>query len=241
MREVREVRRTSDRALEVVDAPLVDRAHRDELLRQHVERVPRVARLLDLAREHPLGDHGRLEQVAAELREDLAPARLADLVAGPADPLEPAGDRARRLHLHDEVDRAHVDPELEGRRRDDRPERTVLQSVLDLEALLAGERAVVGAHEVLAGELVQPRGEPLGEPAGVHEHDRRAVRADQLEQPRMDRRPDRRLRRRRAVPAGPSWIGCAEAARLRRRARPCPRPARRPRAPSACDGRRRRS
>ena len=40
-------------------------------------------------------------------------ARLADLVAGAADALEPAADRARRLDQHDEVDRAHVDAELE--------------------------------------------------------------------------------------------------------------------------------
>ena len=37
--------------------------------------------------EHPLGDHGGLEQVAAVLREELAHARRADLVAGAADPL----------------------------------------------------------------------------------------------------------------------------------------------------------
>ena len=202
MREVREVRRTSDGGLEVVDAPLVDRAHRDELLRQHVERVPRVARLLDLAGEHPLGDHRDLEQVTAELREDRSLARLADLVARATDPLQAARDGARRLHLHDQVHRAHVDPELEGRGRDDRAERAALQGVFHLEALFPGERAVVGAHEVLAGELVQPGGQSLGQPPGVHEDDRRTVRADQLQQSRMDRRPDRPLRRRRADPGG---------------------------------------
>ena len=46
--------------------------------------------------------------------------RRADLVAGPADPLEPAGDARRALDLDDEVDRAHVDPELEAGRRDER-------------------------------------------------------------------------------------------------------------------------
>ena len=49
--------------------------------------------------------------------------RRADLVAGPADPLEAAGDRRRALDLDDEVDRAHVDAELEAARRDDRRAR----------------------------------------------------------------------------------------------------------------------
>ena len=39
----------------------------------------------------------------------------------------------------------------------------------------------------LAGELVERAGQPLGEPAAVDEDQRRAMRADQLEQPRMDR------------------------------------------------------
>ena len=47
------------------------------------------------------------------LGEDPAPAGLADLVAGPADALEAPADRAGRLDLDDEVDRAHVDAQLE--------------------------------------------------------------------------------------------------------------------------------
>ncbi len=44
---------------------------------------------------------------------------------------------------------------------------------------------------VLAGQLVQADGQALGGAAGVHEDDRRAVLADQLEQLRVDGRPDR--------------------------------------------------
>ena len=77
-------------------------------------------RRLDRALVHPPGDDGALEQVAAVLREDHALARRADLVAGPADALEAAGDARRALDLDDEVDRAHVDAELERARRDER-------------------------------------------------------------------------------------------------------------------------
>ena len=186
--------------------PLVEGAHGDDLLREDVERVARVARLLDQAGEHALRDDGGLEQVAAVLREDLAAAGLAHLVAGAADPLQAARDRARRLDLHDEVDRAHVDAELQRRGRDDAPERAGLQPVLDLLPLLARERAVVRAHEVLLGELVQPRGQALGEAPRVREHDGRAVRADQLEQLRVDRGPDRRALLRAGGRAAPRLV-----------------------------------
>ena len=236
-------RRTA--SYELVDAALVDRAHRDELLRQHVERVPQVPRVLDLAGQHPLRHDRGLEEVAPELGEDPAARRLADLVAGPADPLEPARDRAGGLHLDHEVDGAHVDPELERGRRDDRAEPSLLEGVLDLQTLLAREGAVMRAHEILAGELVQARRESLGQPPGVREHDRRAVRADQLQQRRVDRGPDRAARLPVAVRPAPSPPGRRRSgARPGRRARcrrPCPRPGRPPGAPSACDAPRRRS
>ena len=90
-----EVRDAADHRAQLVDVPLVDRAHRHELLGEHVERVARVVRLLDQAGAHPLRHDRRLQQVAAELREDLAAAGLADLVAGAADALQAARDRAR--------------------------------------------------------------------------------------------------------------------------------------------------
>ena len=55
----------------------------------------------------------RDEEVATVLGEDRTPRRLTPLVSGPADALEAPADRTRRLHLDDEVDRPHVDPELE--------------------------------------------------------------------------------------------------------------------------------
>ena len=76
-------------------------------------------------------------RVAAELREDLARARLADLVAGATDALEAPRDRARRLDQHDEIDRAHVDAELEAARRDDAAQAAALEVGLDLQPLLA--------------------------------------------------------------------------------------------------------
>ena len=75
---------------EVLDGPLVERAHGHDLLAEHVDRVAGVVRGLDLPGLHPLDHDGGLEEVGPVLGEELAAARRTDLVARPADPLEPA-------------------------------------------------------------------------------------------------------------------------------------------------------
>ena len=85
--------------------------HRHDLLREHVERVARESawpRPAPSCIARVTAAHAT--QVAAVLREDDAVADGADLVAGAADPLQPARDRGRRFDLDDEIDRAHVDP-----------------------------------------------------------------------------------------------------------------------------------
>ena len=96
-----------------------------------------------------------------------------------------------RLDLDDEVDRPHVDAELEAARGDEGRQPARLEVLLDLEPLLARDAAVMRPHELLAGELVQARRQPLGEPPAVHEDERGPMRPDELEQRGMDRRPDR--------------------------------------------------
>ena len=121
---------------------------RDDLLRQHVERVARDLRLFDLAAAHRARDDRRLEQVGAELREDAPLRDRAELVARAADALQAARDGLRRLDLDHEVDRAHVDAELEARRRDEARDPPRLQILLDELALLAREGAVVSARDL---------------------------------------------------------------------------------------------
>ena len=164
--------------------------HRDDLLGEDVERVARKGRRLDRAVVHALDDDRGLEQVAAVLGEDHALARLADLVAGPADALEAPRDRGGALDLDHEVDRAHVDAQLEAAGRDQRGEAAGLELLLDLQPLLARDAAVVRPDELLAGKLVEALGEALRQAAAVDEHDGAAVLPDQLQDPGMDRGPD---------------------------------------------------
>ena len=167
------------------------RRHRDDLLRQHVERVARDDRRLDQPLAHALRDHRALQEVGAELGEDPPLRRVADVVAGAADPLQPRGDRLRRLDLQHEVHGAHVDAQLERGGRDQARQLSRLQLLLDHQPLLAGEAAVVGARDALLGQLVQPQRQPLGGAPVVDEDQRRGVLAHELEQLGVDRRPDR--------------------------------------------------
>ena len=76
-----------------------------------------------------------------------------------------------------------------------------------------GARRRLLAGGPLVGQLVEPAGEPLGQPAGVGEDDRAAVGLDQVEHPLLDGRPDRgarlvaRGRARRSSPVGWPELG----------------------------------
>ena len=127
-----------DELLDVVEPPLLVGDHRDDLLGEDVERVARDHRLLDLAVAHPFRDDRALEQVGAELREDPPLRGLAELVAGPSHSLKTSRDGFGRLDLDHEVDRAHVDPELERGGGDEARELARLEHLLDDDSFLVG-------------------------------------------------------------------------------------------------------
>ena len=104
-----------------VDVPLVDRDRGDDLLREHVERVARVAHLLD----EPVAHRG------ARPRSLRAGRRGTSGRSCPCSARRPGGRRARRAACRATTEpgdststtrstRAHVDAELEAARRDDR-------------------------------------------------------------------------------------------------------------------------
>ena len=192
--QLRARRGAADGVEQVVDLPVVDRGHGDDLLRDDVERVTWIARRFDGAVVHRFRDRGAGNKVAPELREHHAFAHRIDLVAAAADPLQAARDRRRRLDLDDEVDGTHIDAEFERRGGDQRAERAGLEAIFDLEPLFARDGAVVRAHQDLACEFVQRAGEPFRETPAVDEEQRRLMGANQLEQARVDGRPDGRPR-----------------------------------------------
>ncbi len=101
---------------------------------------------------------------------------LAHLVPGAPDPLQAARHRAGRLDQHHQVDRAHVDAQLQRAGGDDaRGSRPRFSPSSISRALLVRDAAVVGAHQLLAGQLVQALGQALAQAAAVDEDDGGAV------------------------------------------------------------------
>ena len=168
---------------------------RHDLLSQHIERVAQKAAGLDEALAHAAYHHRRLQQIATMLRVQRALAGLADAVPGTADALQPTRDGARRLDLNNEIDCPHVDTQLEAAGGDDGPQLAALQLVLDDHPLLTRQRTMVRLDELaldalLLGQLIEPRGKPLGEAAPVAEDDGAAVLQNLLQNARVDAGPN---------------------------------------------------
>ena len=142
------------------------------MLGEDVQRIGGHPHGFDLTGNHALHAHRAPDQIGAVLGQQHAAGDFADLMAGPADPLQPAGHRGWGLDLDDEIDRAHIDPEFEARGCDDGPQPSGLEVVLDLGALLFGYRSMVCPGErdgdlgirSLGVDLIDAGGDPLGEP-----------------------------------------------------------------------------
>ena len=185
------------------DVPGLDGHAGHDLLGQDVEAVGRDPERLDLIRHHRPGQGGRLHQVGRGPGDHPPLADPADHVARPADPLEPSGDPAGRADLADQVDGPHVDPQLQGGRRDHARQLALLQRLLGLPSLLLAQapvmrpcddrsrRVALGRRMIGLGQLVEMAGEPLHDPSIIGEDDGRAMFLDQVEQLSLDHRPDR--------------------------------------------------
>ncbi len=141
-------------------------------------------------RPHAVDQRRAFDQFVARQREQPALGRAVDRVPGAPDPLQKARDRARRAELADQIDIADIDAELQGRGRHQRFQRAMLQPLLGVEPLLLGKAAVMRGHLIGAEPLRQLPRHPLGQPAGVDEDQRGAVRLDQLGQAVVDLLPD---------------------------------------------------
>src|SRR5205814_1138292 len=83
--------------------------------------------------------------IGERLGDEPALAGLPDEMPRAADALQGAGDVAGGLDLANEIDRAHVDAELQRRGGDDGADAALLEGLFGLLADLEGDAAVVGA------------------------------------------------------------------------------------------------
>ncbi len=91
------------------------------------------------------------------------------------DSLEEAADLVGRTELHYMVDDPDIDPELEGRGRDQGSKLPVAKRALRLLAHLAGEGTVVDRDREVRGEEVEAGREPLRRGARIDEDEGRPV------------------------------------------------------------------
>ena len=174
---------------EIVLAPGLARGLGDDLLGEDVERGDGRVDAVEAAGLDGADEGGALDELIAGGREEAALRREAEGVAGAADALEERRHAARRLELADEVDGADVDAELERGGGDERLHLAGLEALLEVEAALLREAAVVGADVLLADALGEGEGDALGEAAGVDEDEGRAVLRDELGEAVVDVAP----------------------------------------------------
>jgi hypothetical protein len=139
------------------------------LLAEDVERISRVAGRLDVALVHGASDSSASDQIGTIFREKDAFANRIDRVTGAAYALHTAGNRRRGFNLNDEINGAHVDPKLQCGGSTQRFDLAGFQLLLDDGALVGGERAVVGARDRFACQIVERASETLGNLAAVDE------------------------------------------------------------------------
>jgi hypothetical protein len=166
--------------------PVVGGDGRDELLREDVEGPRRDRERVERALAHRADEGRALDELVPRQREHSPLRRRAERVARAADALEQRRDRARRADLHDELDGADVDPELEGRGRDDAADLGALEPRLGRQPQRARQAAVVCGDPLLAEPRRELVREALDEAACVDEDDRRAVREDERRDPIVD-------------------------------------------------------
>ncbi len=162
----------------------------NDLLRQHVQRLLGDDQLIQLALRHRVQQRHALDQLVAAQRKDPSLGDGAQRVTRASHPLQERGDATRRADLNHQVDRADVDPQLQRRRRHQRPHAPLFQAGLGVQPQLAGEAAVVRRHLVLAQPLAQIARRPLGQAPRVHEDQRGPMLADQLGDPVVDLLPN---------------------------------------------------
>ena len=177
----------------------VTRDDGDDELRQHVERILHHLRRLNVAGPHGVENRHLLECVVTKGGDEDATADGVERVTRASDALERGRHALGALQLDDEVHRAHIDTELQGAGGDERAQLTGLEPLLEQEAPLARQRAVVRQRDILFRQHVHARRHPLGLRAVVDEDQRSARAANLREHQRCDRRPDRAVHMREVV------------------------------------------
>ena len=151
------------------------------MLGEHVERAGPEHLGIELAVVDGVERGAGFEIFEAVAGDDDALRRLVETVVGAADPLQQPRAALGRAHLHDQVDVAPVDAEVEAGGRDQPAQLARRHRILDLAPRLDRQAAVVDAdRQRLVVDRPQILEDQLGEAARVAEDEGRLVLLDQL-------------------------------------------------------------
>ena len=189
-RQIAVARRAREAREQVVDLPLLHADLGDDLLCEHVERRGSRLDRVELAAADAVEQRRALDEIVARQRKEAPFRQAAEPVTRAANPLQQRRDHARRAELAHEVHVADVDAELERGRGNESLEPARLEPFLRAQPMFLREAAVVRRDRVVAEPLREVARGALREPPGIHEHERRPVRADQLREPVVFLDPD---------------------------------------------------
>ena len=176
--------------VKLFDRPRLNRHHRDDLLRQHVKSISGIVLRLDCPCDHLSGLSGTGKKISPVFWKQNALAGNPDLMSGSADALQRSSNAWRRLDLNDKIDGTHVDAELQRGGCDNCRQTSRFKILFDHRTLFASNRSVVRANDLFAGQFIEGGGKPLRKPPGIDKNQGGPMLSNQVQDARMNRRPD---------------------------------------------------
>ncbi len=211
---------------EIVFLPIFGGAGGHDLLRENVQRSFGNFDAVEFAVADGANQRGAFQKLIARGGEKAAFGNRAAPVAGAADALQRDGNRARRADLADQIDGADINSEFERRGGDERANFAGFEFGFDGEAADARKAAVMRGDRIFAEQRGEMMRHAFGEPARIHENQRRAMLLHETRRCAGKFRPTFRWRRRgrvrwRALRWRDRGDGAARFRRLRARAGRC--------------------
>jgi hypothetical protein len=159
---------------------ILARADRHQLLGEHVQRRAPEREPVDLGAAGRADQRRALHQLVAREGKQPPLRRGGQRVAGAAHALQRGGNGARRAEQAGEIDRAHVDAELQRGGGHYQAQLAGFQPLLGVEAARPAQARVMRGDALRAQALGEVPGHPLDETPRVDEHQGGAVRAGHL-------------------------------------------------------------
>ena len=163
-----------------IDVPPLHADHRDDHLREHIQRTQHGPDGLDVVGQHSTREDRRVQDVVRMRGKEGTAAHLTHLVAGSPHPLDGSRHGIGGLDQEHLVQIPDVDPHLERVRCHNRLEVAGLHPPLDLLPDLARKGAVVCVRHGPVHGLVDLLGQRLGQTPVVRKDQRRPILADPI-------------------------------------------------------------